>query len=228
MTDQSPPALPPATPDIRVRAFVDFWNFQLSLKRWRDDISLDWKRFGPWLVQAAGSLALSVGQHGRIRYDGLHLYMSYNPHAPQDSKMRAWATNVLDRFPGVQVVIKERKPKDPPKCPQCHAAVTICPLCQGSMKGTVEKGIDTAIVTDMIKLAWEDSYDIAVLVSGDRDFIPAVELLAAKGRKVVHAGFSPEGMDLARKCWASLDLRQGIQALARPGTPTGTGTVNSQ
>jgi len=35
---------------------------------------------------------------------------------------------------------------------------------------TEEKGVDVAIATDMIKLAWEDAYDWAVLVSSDRDF----------------------------------------------------------
>jgi uncharacterized LabA/DUF88 family protein len=83
------------------------------------------------------------------------------------------------------------------------------------MAGTIEKGIDTAIVTDMIKLAWEDAYNVAVLVSADRDFIPAVEFLDSKGRKVVHAGFPPGGMDLARKCWASYDLRKAISELDR-------------
>ena len=83
------------------------------------------------------------------------------------------------------------------------------------MKRNVEKGIDTAIVTDMIKFAWEESYDIGVLVSGDRDFIPAVEFLDAKGRKIVHAGFSPEGMELARKCWASFDLRPRLLEIER-------------
>ncbi len=55
--------------------------------------------------------------------------------------------------------------------------------------------------------AWEDAYDWAVLVSSDRDFIPAVELFNAKGRKVLHAGFPPRGSQLATKCWGSLDLR---------------------
>ena len=39
-----------------------------------------------------------------------------------------------------------------------------------------------AIATDMIKLAWEDPCDWAVLVSSDRDIIPAVEFLGGKGR----------------------------------------------
>ncbi len=67
----------------------------------------------------------------------------------------------------------------------------------------------------MIKLAWEDAYDWAVLVSSDRDFVPAVEFLNAKGCKVLHAGFPPRGSQLAAKCWGSLDLGPHLVALAR-------------
>jgi uncharacterized LabA/DUF88 family protein len=39
----------------------------------------------------------------------------------------------------------------------------------------------------------------------DRDLIPAVELLGRKGRRVVHAAFSPLGAELSRASWASFD-----------------------
>ncbi|WP_419936862.1 NYN domain-containing protein [Candidatus Palauibacter sp.] len=39
------------------------------------------------------------------------------------------------------------------------------------MRGTEEKGVDVRMATDMISLAWVDNYDIAVLVSSDRDFV---------------------------------------------------------
>ena len=42
---------------------------------------------------------------------------------------------------------------------------------QAEMRGTEEKGVDTHIATAMISLAWIDNYDVAVLVSSDRDFI---------------------------------------------------------
>lgn len=203
--------------DIRVRAFVDFWNFQIAMNKWRDHFPLDWKQLGPWLAQQAGALYVAAGQQGRIRYDGLHIYLSHNPNASKDDGLRKWAVNVLDRFPGVEVVLKERRPKDPPECPECHAPVEACPVttCGASMKRTTEKGIDTAIVTDMIRLAWEDSWDLAVLISADSDFVPAVEYLNSKGRKVIHGGFPPAGMELARKCWASFDITKKVHELER-------------
>jgi hypothetical protein len=211
----------PVMSDVRVRAFVDFWNFQLAIRREIGDVfRVDWSRLGPWLAQKAGGLTLDPSHHGRVRYEGLNVYLSYSPSSSKDAKLLHWAVNVLDRFPGVHVVEKEARPKNPPNCPACHTQVDVCPHCGSGMSGTVEKGIDTAIVTDMIKLAWENSYDVAVLVSNDRDFIPAVEFLASKGRKVINAAFPPSGMELARRCWASFDLRkEGIPSLVAAVAP---------
>ena len=53
------------------------------------------------------------------------------------------------------------------------------------------------LVADMIRLSWENAYDVAVLLSSDSDFIPAVEHLQRRGLKVVHAGFKNRGNALA-------------------------------
>ncbi len=74
------------------------------------------------------------------------------------------------------------------------------------MRGTEEKGVDTRIVADMISLAWADAYDVAVLVSADRDFVPVAEFLQTKGIKVIHGGFPPKGSHLSQKCWANLNV----------------------
>ena len=77
---------------------------------------------------------------------------------------------------------------------------------QPDMRGTEEKGVDTHIATAMISLAWIDNYDVAVLVSSDRDFIPVVEFLETRGIKVVHGAFPPAASDLTRKCWGSVAI----------------------
>ena len=41
--------------------------------------------------------------------------------------------------------------------------------------GVVEKKVDIKIAIDIISLAYEKAYDIAVLVSGDGDFVPVVK-----------------------------------------------------
>lgn len=78
--------------------------------------------------------------------------------------------------------------------------------------------MDALIVTDMIRLAWENSYEIAVLASSDRDLIPAIKFLDQKGKKVIHAGFREVGSDLAKSCWASFDISPKISEITRPST----------
>lgn len=220
---------PPARAIVRVRVFVDFWNFQLSIKRHIGipNFPLDWNKLGPWLTTEAEKRVLAAGDVGGTRFEGMHVYLSYNPQRPADRGLKNWALNTLDRFPGVHVTAMERKHKGPPECPVCHKPIAVCPHCTGPMTGTIEKGVDTAMVTDMIRLAWEQSYDVAVLVSSDRDFIPAAEFLGSKGLKVVHAGFPPHGQDVARRCWASIDVKKATlptRIIAAAAIPPASGS----
>jgi uncharacterized LabA/DUF88 family protein len=193
------------------RIFIDFWNLQLSInERTAPDYRLDWKALSAHLIAATEAI---LGEP--LKFEGTNIYLSYAPGTGKDKKLRHWATTVLDGLPGVRVVAKERKAKSPPICPSCHLPVENCPHCGEQMRGTVEKGIDTAIVTDMISLAWEDAWDVAILVTSDRDFIPTVEFLATKGHRIINARFPPKGAHLARTCWASVDLGQHLAALAR-------------
>jgi hypothetical protein len=63
-----------------------------------------------------------------------------------------------------------------------------------------------ARVTDMISLAWANAYDVAMLISADRDFVPVADFLQTKGIKVVHGAFPPKGSHLSRSCWGNLDI----------------------
>ena len=62
------------------------------------------------------------------------------------------------------------------------------------------------MATDMIRLAWVDNYDVAVLLSSDKDFVPVAEFLETRGIKVIHGAFPPRGAELTRKCWSSIDV----------------------
>jgi uncharacterized LabA/DUF88 family protein len=220
----------------RVRVFVDFWNFQLTLdgleRTSRSDLGfrfpIDWQKLGPVLAREACGVA-SIPDHS---FDGVIVYASYNPKTETDRKFYSWATNWLDRQPGVNVECLERRPKSLPRCPICHREISICPHsdCGQAIVATVEKGVDTYIATDLIRLAWEEAYDVAVLVSSDSDLVPAVKFLNQKGRKVIQAGFPPRGVDLATACWASFDVwpvRQDIQrsvtVIPRVPRPRGNG-----
>jgi len=53
----------------------------------------------------------------------------------------------------------------------------------------VEKGIDVMLVTDLLHFAWNDLYDVAVLVSGDSDFAYALQAIKNMGKHVEVAYF---------------------------------------
>lgn len=186
----------------RIHVFADFWNYTLNASRIRPGFSTDWKRFPKILTRKAGNL---VDPGALAVYAGMNVYGSYN--STSETRLKNWVTNVLDTFPGVNAKFKPRtKKKGYPSCPKCHDDVRACPSCSSDMRGTEEKGIDTLIASDLVSLAWEGAYDVAVLVSSDQDFVPAAEYLQSKGIKVVQAAFPPSGMLLRQKCWASIDI----------------------
>jgi uncharacterized LabA/DUF88 family protein len=49
---------------------------------------------------------------------------------------------------------------------------------------TFEKKVDIRIAVDMVSLAYENAYDIAVLVSGDGDFVPVIKKIKSLGKIV--------------------------------------------
>lgn len=204
--------MPTENKPIRVRVFIDYWNLQLTFNEKEEKTSgrancrvkLDWQKIGPVLA----TKAVQVASIGNYSFDGVIIYASFNPKTEEGKNFNKWITTWLNRQAGVQVNCLERQPKAPPKCPVCHKIIDYCPHagCGAKIARTIEKGVDSLIITDMIRLAWEDAYDIAVLVSSDRDLVPGVQFLNSKGLKVIQAGFPPSGVHLATTCWASFDI----------------------
>ncbi len=195
----------------RVRVFIDYWNFQLTIQKKEGQkigihnhrFNINWKDVGRILAEHA---CRSIGMRD-CSYEGAGIYTSYNPHNDQGKKFNDWVHKNLNKFAGVNVKCAERRPKSLPRCPDCHREIEKCPHCTALIANrTEEKGVDTFLVTDMIRLAWEDAYDIGVLASQDSDLVPAVEFLGQKGRKIIHAAFPPHGHSLSEACWAHFDV----------------------
>lgn len=53
----------------------------------------------------------------------------------------------------------------------------------------IEKGVDAALMLDMLDLAHKNAYDTAILLSGDDDFVEIVERVKMLGKKVEIAAF---------------------------------------
>lgn len=74
-------------------------------------------------------------------------------------------------------------------------------LIQHPDKTFHEKGVDVRIAVEMIKLAREDKYDKAYLVSSDTDLVPAVEEVKSFGKAVTYVGFpSGQSFGLMKVC----------------------------
>lgn len=87
-------------------------------------------------------------------------------------------------------VLKEKKEilKSIDLCEVCRPLVTtMCEDCIGKTKKR-EKGIDIKIATDMIrKCLTENECDVCILISGDADFIPAMQTIKDAKKEVITA-----------------------------------------
>lgn len=72
-----------------------------------------------------------------------------------------------------------------------HLGFTVKTLPLRQYDGTsFEKGIDVMLVTDMLTLAYNNTYDTALLVSGDKDFTYTVQEIKTLGKTVEVAAFA--------------------------------------
>jgi uncharacterized LabA/DUF88 family protein len=161
-----------------------------------------------------------AGVDEKLQLEETRVYASYNPARAADTKLKGWLSNFLDRQASFRVFAKERKDK-PARvhCRCCDQDFATCPACSQPLVRSREKGVDTAIATDLLSLAWEGAFDVAVLVSSDADMIPCVERVQEKGFKVVNAAWPAQGYDIAKACWASFDIMSVATALVRADRP---------
>jgi uncharacterized LabA/DUF88 family protein len=59
--------------------------------------------------------------------------------------------------------------------------------------GGRSKRVDVSLATEMLRHGAHHNYDIAVLVTGDEDFIPLVQAVQSEGRGV-HVWALPDGL----------------------------------
>jgi len=89
-------------------------------------------------------------------------------------------------------------------------------LQKRKIKGTdqyyyVIKGDDIHIAADMVKGAYENTFDVAILVSGDGDFVPAINIVQEKGKEVENAYFKQSmSWHLKQTCDKSINLTKEI------------------
>lgn len=205
----------------RTRIFIDFWNFQLSWNATMNPKNCDWRALPAAVLKASSSVLGTVGLTDPLDLEETLLYASVDPVG--EAALRGWLTGTIERLPSWRVSIRDRRPQ--PRrihCRNCRSTTSACPNCHQQYVAKPEKGVDAAIVTDMLSLAWQETYDVAVLVSSDADFVPAVERVQERGLKVINAGWTARGMNSrlpagARSIWTRLPLPSAASPTMRYG-----------
>ena len=97
---------------------------------------------------------------------------------PVDSKKQGF----FDKLRSLEVTIVTKKLRHKiVKCKHCQKEDFNVPY---------QKGVDVALVTEFISLATEKAYEIGIVVSGDNDFVDAINYVKSKGIKVWVASFA--------------------------------------
>src|SRR2546422_156845 len=186
---------------MKICIFFDGQNFYRSLLRYDESVRVDYDRLAIWITQKVGGDSAVFG--------GAYYYVGVSAGAPQQVE---GFLKGLELRPGYFV---KRDPR--------VRRTGRCPNCGGEYDYTTEKRVDTRLVADLIHYAANGAYDAAVLVSGDDDFVPAVDAVNALGKQVWVATWSAEELssDLRVRCFGHIRLSEGIAAfrVERPRLP---------
>jgi len=177
---------------MNVKIFFDGQNFYRSLLRYDDSLRVDYDRLAVWITQAVAG--------GAGVFCGAYYYVGVSADAPP---LVEGFLKGLELRPGYYV---RREPR--------VRRAGRCPSCAADYEYTTEKRVDTRLVAELIQYAANGSFDAAVLVSGDDDFVPAVEAVNALGKRVWVATWSAEELssDLRVRCFGQIRLSEGIAA----------------
>lgn len=192
----------------RVMLFVDNGNLWGSLSSHYSKIGkpkekVDYDKLAGSLCARARAILAE-----EVTYEGTYLYGSLPPgevpgRAPlsqQEREGRERQYRFFDRMKfirGFIVRVSDRRRR-----------WMECEHCRRRIDYTIEKGVDSNIVADILSLAWEDAYDVAIILSDDADLVPAAEFLPRKGKKVIHASFESlgRGKRLRKVCFGSISI----------------------
>jgi uncharacterized LabA/DUF88 family protein len=206
---------------LRVVVFLDYWNFQIGWNH-RAPLNHQGKRAAcdflslPQEAVALGEGALGAQARAPLRLVQTRIYASHDPDNPKDLQNREWMTRILGQREGFSIRNTPRFARsEPTRCRECSHEVASCPRCKRPYKRAAEKTVDAAIIVDLLSMAWDNLYDVALLISSDHDFLPAIDTLHHHNMRVINGRWSDQGTRLADSCDASIRLDALVPILAR-------------
>jgi hypothetical protein len=86
-----------------------------------------------------------------------------------------------------------------------------CPACQKREFHPQEKKTDVNIATQMICDGLRDKFDTALLITGDSDQVPTIQMITHEFNKSVIVAFPPERLSAELKLYARANMTIGAQ-----------------
>lgn len=171
----------------RVAVFIDAGNFHHSTKRIKE------KGYKVDLKKIINNLAGGRMVHS-FYYTAL-LDPNYNLEKYEDQKR---SLNDLKKIPNFKVVL--------------------CDMRKTKIDGIVKyeiKGDDIYLAHDLLMGAFDNLYDVAIIVSGDADFIPVINTLRKRFKKTIGNAYfrRTSSYKLRRACDFSVNLNKLIRSL---------------
>ncbi|MBI2774167.1 MAG: NYN domain-containing protein [Chloroflexi bacterium] len=198
---------------MRVAIYFDGKNFYEALRAFDPLLEIDFERFATWLTSTVGG--------PEATFVGAFYYTGYSNDPAIGPLTTAQGLDVfLDYLSYARGYFVRREPR--------VRRTTVCRNCHTSYEYTEEKRVDTRIVADLIHYAAVDAFDIAILVSGDDDFSPAVVAVRELGKQIYVGAWPGQGVarELRAEAFGKIDFGTGVDHFARrsahaPG-PAGT------
>ena len=203
----------------RVRIFLDYWNFANNWNGFHGhfpDKNMDWSALPRSVIEALDDIPQLSNTTKDFR--GIKIYGSSSPRhisnelgfdaeqrLVEDRRLKDWLQNDLDQLTAYTVDITERSDRP-----------LRCEVCKADNSHYVEQGVDTKIAIDLVSGASSDLYDIAVLVTDDRDLIPSMQCVQdTLDKQVVHLGFRDLKTDVRKEAWGHLFVNSMFADLVR-------------
>jgi uncharacterized LabA/DUF88 family protein len=201
---------------VRVAIFFDGKNFHEGLRQYSQTLSVDFERLAAWLTEAAGGPGAA--------FVGAYYYTGYSADPSVGPAEKAQALSAfLDYLTFLRGFFVRRERR--------VVQVHFCRNCRTPSEYTTEKRVDTRVVADLIHYAAIGAYDVAVLATGDDDFVPAVEAVQELGRHVYIATWPGQALsrELRSGAFGHIDLGIGVTAFRRAATadPNAVGMATS-
>ncbi len=168
----------------RCIVFIDGSNFYHMCKTHLDSTDVEFQAFAK-KISGEGKLT-EIRYYNAIQNQQLY---------PDAYKAQQKFLSRIRKIPNMSVILGKLK-RRAVRCPRCKKVIPKCPSCLNELVTLVEKKTDVNLAIDLVQLAFENKYDIAIIVTGDGDFAGAVQLAKKYEKTIKHArfegGFSTE------------------------------------